>query len=57
MLMYPASLSTVKFIHQSLIYEDFDRCKKKGLKACLQWKVLLAYPASFRHSTQVLRNI
>ena len=29
MLMHPASISTVKFIHQSWIYEDIDRCKKK----------------------------
>ena len=27
MLTHPASVSTVKLNHQSVIYEDIDRCK------------------------------
>ena len=27
---------------------------KKGLRVCLWWKVHLAYPASYRHATQII---
>ena len=42
----------------SIVEEDCPDKSLKGLKACLQWKVQLAYfiQLVYRHSTQILRN-